>query len=151
MERWIVLPGGRHKITGPFGRRQSPNVRGGEAHFHNGVDLSAAMRTPVICPLPGIVVGEYYNDLGGHQLVIQHDNGYRTGYAHLDSYADNIKIGSRVSPGQTIAYSGCSGVSGRKRPDGSPRPYDPHLHFTARMGKDWIDPATVLAEHAEED
>lgn len=131
MERWIVLPGGRHKITSPFGVRVHPVT--GEQAFHNGADLRASPRTPVICPLQGYVRRCYSSEVGGLQLVLEHPDGWRTGYAHLDGYGEGIREGAAVEPGQTIAYSGNSG-----------RSTGPHLHLTVRHGRDYVDPATVL-------
>lgn len=82
-------------ITQPFG----PD--------HNGIDLHADLNTPIISPANGIVEKVYYADLGGNQLIIRHDNGYRTGYAHLTRSL--VNEGDRVTQGQQIALSGNSG------------------------------------------
>jgi murein DD-endopeptidase MepM/ murein hydrolase activator NlpD len=103
-------------VRSKFGWRKRP-VAPYDKEFHNGVDLRATVGTLVKSPWAGTVTKEYYSDLGGNQLVIVHDNGYRTGYAHLSKYL--VKEGEKVAAGQYIAATGESGnVTG------------PHLHFT---------------------
>jgi murein DD-endopeptidase MepM/ murein hydrolase activator NlpD len=104
-------------ITSPFGYRTHP-VTGEKRSFHNGVDLKAALNTGIYAPFDGVVKNIYINFAGGLQLIIEHTNGYTTGYAHLNS-TNNLIIGSQVKKGQLIGYTGSSGqVTG------------PHLHYT---------------------
>lgn len=105
------------KITSPFGYRINPVT--GQKQFHNGIDLSAAVATKIKSPGDGIVSNYYSNDVGGNQLIIKHDNGFTTGYAHLNK--SFVSMGERVNQGQFIAESGNTGkVTG------------PHLHLTLR-------------------
>jgi murein DD-endopeptidase MepM/ murein hydrolase activator NlpD len=105
------------KITSPFGNRKNPYT--GEIQFHNGVDIGVPTGTKIKAPLPGIVTSIFRNDIGGLQLTIKHDNGFKSGYAHL---SDTIKKqGDKVKRGEVFALSGASGkVTGA------------HLHFTLR-------------------
>jgi len=115
------------RITSPFGDRVHPVTKTEE--FHNGVDLAAAIGTPVVCPLPGKVNQVYNNDIGGLQLIIVHTNGWRTGYAHLSKV--NVKVGDTVKDGQIVALTGNSG-----------RGTGPHLHFTLTdTANNKVDPA----------
>ena len=63
---------------------------------------------------------EYVNSYG-YYIMINHNNGYYSLYAHMKSFAPNITIGSTVSRGQVIGYVGNSGWS-----------TGPHLHFEIR-------------------
>lgn len=149
VERWIILPLEHQKITSHFGRRilKDKTLHGGEPHDHNGVDLVAPVGTPCLCPAPGYVLRKYWADLGGWQIVIDHGHGILSGWAHLSGYPDQIMMGTAVSMGTTIAYTGRSGISGRKDPKtGEPLRdgYDPHLHFNVRLLGEWIDPEEVL-------
>jgi len=103
------------KITSRFGNRIAPTT--GASTNHNGVDISIPVGTPIVSPLDGRVLDINTHQTGGKQLIIEHTNGYRTGYAHLSSYA--VNKGDKVKQGQIIAYSGNTGVS-----------TGPHLHFT---------------------
>jgi murein DD-endopeptidase MepM/ murein hydrolase activator NlpD len=117
-------------ITSPYGNRLHP-VTGG-VKFHNGVDLRAAENTPIYSPADGQVTGELENSAGGVQMIITHDNGYKTGYAHLNKRL--ARKGQRVKEGQQIALSGNTG-----------RSTAPHLHFTVKNPQgERIDPAGLM-------
>ncbi len=103
------------KVKTKFGNRIAPIA--GASTNHNGVDISAPLGTPIISPLDGVVLDINTHKTGGKQLIIKHTNGYRTGYAHLNSYA--VEKGSIVKQGQIIAYVGNTGLS-----------TGAHLHFT---------------------
>jgi murein DD-endopeptidase MepM/ murein hydrolase activator NlpD len=104
-------------ITSPFGARIHPIT--GEPDFHNGIDIKAATGDKIKAPASGVVKSIYFNDAGGNQMLIQHDNGYTTGYAHLSKYL--VKQGDRVVQGQEVAEVGNTGNS-----TGS------HLHLTLK-------------------
>lgn len=100
---------------------------------HNGIDLHASPGTVIVSPADGVVKNVYYADEGGNQLIIAHDNGYGTGYAHLTQSL--VNIGDRVSQGQQIALSGNTGTATTGA----------HLHFvlTDRSGTA-INPVGVI-------
>jgi murein DD-endopeptidase MepM/ murein hydrolase activator NlpD len=119
------------KITSPYGMRVHP-ISGVEK-FHNGIDIAVPTGTAVIAPAPGTVIKKYSDSLGGNSLVIKHDNGFSTGYAHLSAW--NVEVGDKVSPGQIIAKSGNTGNS-----------TGPHLHLTMRdQNDDYVNPVDYLA------
>lgn len=107
------------KVTSRFGNR------GGG--FHNGTDIAAPQGTPVLAPKSGTVKSVYSNAQGGNQLIIDHTQGFRTGYAHLLSAI--VSPGQRVKRGQVVAYSGNTGHS-----TGS------HLHLTLRKNGELVNP-----------
>lgn len=107
------------KITSNFGYRTDPKT-GKPNVFHNGIDLAVALNTPIKSPMAGIV--ERVDDLasggiGGNQIVIKHDNSYKTSYSHLTKAL--VKKGDKVKQGDVIALSGNTGKS-----------TGPHLHLT---------------------
>lgn len=111
------------KITSPYGLRKNPieNTGGLENTQHNGIDLSGVYRAEIVAVADGVVKDHWRPEWKGHDLyggyiIIQHDDGRKSGYAHLsDSY---IHEGQRVSAGETIGRMGNTGKS-----DGQ------HLHF----------------------
>lgn len=109
---------GYHTVSSGFGVRPAPIP--GASTNHNGIDIPAPIGSRVVSPWDGTVHSVYTNAKGGNQLIIQHDNGYRTGYAHLD--ATIVAPGTRVTRGQDVARTGNTGNSG-----------GPHLHFTVRQ------------------
>lgn len=54
----------------------------------------------------------------GSSVVVEHDDGTRATYAHLNGSTIPVAVGDHVSPSQTIGRSGLSG-----------RTLYPHLHF----------------------
>lgn len=113
-------------ITSKFGNRVHPVT--GVYKFHNGIDIAVKDGTPVYSPEAGTVTGTLDNEVGGKQLIVTHDNGIKTGYAHL-SYRFVAK-GQRVRQGQQIANSGNTGAS-----------TGAHLHFTMKdSAGNFLDP-----------
>ncbi|MDZ4226270.1 MAG: peptidoglycan DD-metalloendopeptidase family protein, partial [Patescibacteria group bacterium] len=88
---------------------------------HDGVDFRATTGTPVKAALSGMVVevnlGAVQYCQYGKWVLIRHDNGLSTLYAHLSSI--NVKEGDAVATGKVIGYSGNTGYA-----------TGPHLHFT---------------------
>jgi len=108
------------RITSRYGNRQSG--------FHNGTDIAVPVGTKVRSPWRGKVAGVFSNNAGGMQMVIDHPNGYRTGYAHLSQAL--VSNGQTVRRGKVIAKSGNSGT----------HTSGPHLHFTLRKNGQLVNP-----------
>lgn len=104
------------KITSKFGYRTDPKT-GKQNAFHNGIDLAVPLNTPIKSPMPGVVDAVISGGDGGNQVIIKHDNGYKTGYAHLNKPL--VKKGDKIKQGDTIGLSGNTGKS-----------TGPHLHLT---------------------
>lgn len=123
---------GYRRITSKFGPRTAPTA--GASSMHKGIDIATPIGTTVIAPWDGKVVVANTHPTGGIQLVIQHDNGKRTGYAHLSSRL--VDVGDVVKRGQAIARTGSTGAS-----------TGPHLHFSMRPTStaDHIDPTPHIA------
>jgi len=99
-------------------------VRTQGVHGYNGVDLGAAEGTPFMASAPGEVIvarASGWNGGYGQYIVIRHDNGTQTLYAHASGIV--VGIGQRVVQGQVIGYVGSTG-----------RSTGPHLHFEIRGG-----------------
>ncbi len=99
-------------------------------HDTNGVDLAPPCRCagdPILAAADGDVIvakGSGYNGGFGSYVVIQHDNGSQTLYAHQSQVL--VSVGQHVVKGQQIGKVGNTGrVSG---------PTGYHLHFEIRNG-----------------
>lgn len=79
----------------------------------------------VVNDIPGYVDGGSY----GNQIVINHENGYKTRYAHLKQNSVPLNVGDSVNKGQVIGYMGMTGniTAG-------------HLHFEIIKDNIEIDP-----------
>lgn len=109
---------------------------------HTGQDFTASTGTSVKAAAAGTVVKSGSGGAGdgaayGNAVVIKHDDGHYTQYAHLSSI--QVSEGSKVKAGQQIALSGATGnVTG------------PHLHFEVRTSPDYgsaVDPVQFLRSH----
>jgi peptidoglycan LD-endopeptidase LytH len=117
--------------------------RGG-GREHEALDILSPRGTPVLAVEDGRIAKLFTSARGGLS-VYQFDPAehYSYYYAHLDSYAADLKEGQTVRRGQVIGYVGTTGNA---------PPNTPHLHFgISRLGaeKKWwegspIDPARVL-------
>ena len=67
----------------------SPGARTDARHtHHDGVDLHAPRGTKAFSIAPGVVTSINSDAVGGNNIVITHDQGYKSYYAHLDSISD---------------------------------------------------------------
>lgn len=126
----LRYPVNNPRITSGYGMRKHP-VTGLQA-FHNGIDLAGTIGQVIAAPADGIVTNVSTSATGGNQLIIKHDNGFTTGYAHLQRSA--VAVGQRVTTAQVIAYIGNTGAS-----------TGPHLHFTVRDASgQYVNPVDYL-------
>lgn len=117
----VPVPG---VITSEFGPRRY--------RFHYGIDLRLKVGDSVLCAFKGKVRIIDYEPRGyGHYIVIRHDNGLETVYAHLNEVL--IKLNQNVKAGELIAYGGNTGHS-----------TGPHLHFETRYIGNAINPAHII-------
>lgn len=103
-------------FTSPFGTKRVFN--GQMKSFHQGVDLKAAVGTPVNAPAGGIVVLAKDLFFTGGTVILDHGYGIFTIYAHLSRI--KVKVGHRVKTGDALGLAGMSG-----------RASGPHLHWGA--------------------
>jgi murein DD-endopeptidase MepM/ murein hydrolase activator NlpD len=118
----IAIP---HRVTSNWGPRIHPVLK--KKLFHNGVDLSVPVGTPLLAAQDGEVVVVGSDDRSGNYVVIDHGHGVRTSYCHLSEIP--VAQGQVVHKGQEFAKSGNTG-----------RSTGPHLHFVVRIAGDTVDP-----------
>jgi len=99
---------------------------------HLAIDIAAGTGAPIYASDAGVVVFAGWDSNGyGNVVMIDHQNGYHTLYAHLSSI--NVSCGSNASQGMVIGYAGSTGNS-----------TGPHLHFEVRYLGGFLNPWTVL-------
>ena len=118
----------RSRITSDFGYRLCP-YHGQE--LHSGLDMAAALGTPIRAALSGTVIKSYYQSSLGNYTVIDHGNGMTTGYAHQAKRL--VKVGDVVEVGQVIGLVGSTGNS-----------TGAHLHLEVRVNGTLHDPKNYL-------
>jgi len=118
------------RVTSGFGMRRDPFT--GRPQHHNGVDLAAASGTPVHPAMAGEVVFSGWQRGYGRIVIIRHQKGLETVYAH--NAKNLVKVGDRVGSRTPVAQAGSSG-----------RSTGPHLHFEVRSNGRAVDPTPYLA------
>ena len=118
------------RLLSPFGARTDPFS--GEGSIHTGVDISAVLGTPVHCAADGIVAFAGWFAGYGRLVIVDHDNGLSTYYAHLSGF--QVVPGQEVRHGDVIALSGASG-----------HVTAPHLHYEVRVAGTPVNPYPFLA------
>ncbi|MGM9578472.1 MAG: peptidoglycan DD-metalloendopeptidase family protein [Evtepia sp.] len=103
----------------------------GETNFHRGIDIPAPMGTAINAAADGTVLFAGERGTYGNLVIISHDNGFVTYYAHCSKFL--VQAGDQVTQGQPIAAVGSTG-----------RSTGPHCHFEVRYQNTPIDPLLYL-------
>ena len=98
---------------------------------HKGIDLAVSVGTTVYAADGGTVVEAQYSGSYGNVVMIDHQNGQETRYAHNSKLL--VKKGDKVYQGQPIAKSGNTG-----------RSTGPHVHFEIRFNGEPRNPLNYL-------
>ncbi|EAI4483255.1 M23 family metallopeptidase [Campylobacter lari] len=118
-------------VTGNFGWRHHPILN--KKEFHPGIDLRAALNTPIYAPANGVVEYAAYSNNGyGYSVILIHNFGFKTVYAHM-MRKDVVKAGQFVKKGDLLGYTGNTGLS-----------TGPHLHYEVRFINKLLDPKIFI-------
>lgn len=112
-----------------YGWRRDPFHK--RKKFHRGADYPAKHGTPVHAAGTGVVTFAGRHGGYGRVIMIAHNDGVETRYAHLSKIG--VKKGQTVQSGSAIGRIGSSG-----------RSTGPHLHFEVRLDGRAVDPQTAL-------
>jgi len=104
--------------------------RGGGT-YHSGLDVGADSGTPIAAAAGGQVVLASSGYGYGNYVIVRHDNGYETLYAHLTEIY--VVQGQWVAQGEAVGTVGSTGWA-----------TGPHLHFEVRVGGASVDPLSYL-------
>ena len=115
--------------TSPFGQRRTFNANVMTRHL--GLDLRGRRGEPVRAPAAGrvILTGSFYYQ--GNAVYLDHGLGLVTAYFHFSR--TDVEMGDLVEAGQVIGAVGSTG-----------RSTAPHLHWSAYVGAENIDPETLV-------
>jgi len=117
------------RITSKYGVRYHPLTR--RRKFHTGIDIAARYGQPVKSTADGLVVYAGWKRGYGRTVMIRHQLGFTTLYAHLSKI--RVRIGNYVRKGQVIGYAGSSGYA-----------TGPHLHYEVRYLQRPINPVYFI-------
>ena len=129
----ITLVDDKHRFVfpTPHEARTTSHFGPRRRRFHYGVDLAQPTGKDIYAAFDGVVRVSRYNKSYGNLIVISHDNGLETYYAHMSQrYA---KVGMRVKAGDVIGLCGNTG-----------RSYGSHLHFEIRYKGNAMNPEHVI-------
>ncbi len=120
---------GYSRISSPYGYRVHPilNTR----KLHTGIDIPAPTGTPAVAIDNGTVIFSGVQNGYGNTLMIKHDDGKVTLYAHNDQLL--VSNGQRVKKGQVVTKVGSTG-----------RSTGPHLHFEVRINGKTVNPTQYV-------
>jgi murein DD-endopeptidase MepM/ murein hydrolase activator NlpD len=117
------------RLMGAFGRRMDPFS--GEGAYHTGVDISAPTGTPVKAAADGVVARAEFFGGYGRLVIIAHNNGMESYYAHLSKF--EVIAGQEIRQGEILGRVGSTG-----------RVTAPHLHYEVRVGGAPVNPYRFL-------
>lgn len=112
-------------------RRVNSNFGWRRGRVHAGIDLDLETGDAVFAAFDGTVKEAEYANGYGNLIVLQHDNGLQTYYAHLSKI--KVEPGQRVNSGDEIGLGGSTG-----------RSTGPHLHFEVRYHGAYMDPSNLI-------
>lgn len=99
--------------------------------MHSGIDFGAAALTPIYAVFDGVVrLSKPYSGYG-NVVVLRHENGLETVYAH--NTKNLVRVGQKVRRGEQIAQCGRTGRASAN-----------HLHFEVRVQGMTINPTLLL-------
>lgn len=133
---------------------QADRSFGGDRH-HEGCDIITSVNQrgvyPVVSMTDGTVEQLGWLKLGGWRIGIRSPGGMYYYYAHLESYAEDLQVGSEVLAGQFLGFVGDSGYG----EEGTTGQFVVHLHLGIYVpdenGEDQaVDPYPFLEERRED-
>ena len=122
------LPG-TFRLTSGYGMRRHPIS--GRQKMHTGIDGAGRRGTTIMAAADGVVTKAGRMGGYGNIVIIKHDFGLETYYAHLNSV--DVRQGQRVSRGQKIGGMGTTGTS-----------TGVHLHYEVRVNGQPVNPNTYI-------
>lgn len=117
------------EIVSGYGQRLHPVFK--KKMLHHGVDFKAPLGTPIIATADGVIEFADNEEKYGLKVVIQHDDEYKSLYAHLSEI--KVKAGEQVKKGTVIGLVGNTGISTA-----------PHLHYEIIKNGKAVNPAEYL-------
>ena len=115
----------------PLAARPTSHFGPRRRRWHYGLDLAQPTGEPIYAAFDGVVRISKLNRSYGNLVIIHHDNGLETYYAHMSKR--HVNAGDRVKSGQIIGLCGNTG-----------RSFGSHLHFEIRYMGNAINPENVI-------
>ncbi len=120
----------RHRMSSRFGWRWDPVVKNRRAS-HKGLDFAGPRNSPIIATADGRVSFAGTRGGFGRTVEIDHGNGFKTRYAHLNRI--KVRAGQKVTMHDVIGLMGNTG-----------RSTGTHLHYEVHFGGRQVDPLKFI-------
>jgi murein DD-endopeptidase MepM/ murein hydrolase activator NlpD len=118
------------RMASGFGNRLHPFYK--IVKHHDGMDFTAPTGTEVYATADGVIENIERTRRGkGNMIFIDHGNGYKSVYAHLDAF--KVRRGQNVTRGDIIGTVGNTGLS-----------VAPHLHYEVRLNGETVNPVNYF-------
>ena len=120
---------GKIRITSYFATRRCYNCPQGSTptSYHGGMDMAAALGTPVHAPANGKVVFAGKLEVRGNAIIIDHGLGVYSLLAHNSKLI--ATMGQMVTKGEVVSMSGSTGLSN-----------GPHVHWELHVSGPAVEP-----------
>jgi len=118
------------RISSGFAMRFHPILH--QWRTHKGIDYAAPVGTHVKATADGTVEFAGRENGYGNVVMLRHQGGFSTRYAHLSSITRDLRRGARVHQGDVIGHVGQTGWA-----------TGPHLHYEFRVNNEVRNPLTV--------
>jgi murein DD-endopeptidase MepM/ murein hydrolase activator NlpD len=118
------------RLTSSYGWRHDPIS--GVRRFHSAIDLASPTGTAIKAAMEGRVSTVGFNSTYGKFIILSHNNGFQTMYAHMN--VTSVVQGSYVNQGTKIGEVGSTGYS-----------TGPHLHFAVFKNGGAVNPIDFLS------
>lgn len=140
---WVAASGGGggERFHWPFSLSSVSQEYGPNSAYsdgmHKGIDFSQGGGTPIVAPGSGTVATKSYDSERGNYIIIDHGDGLRTWYYHLNAPSP-LNVGNAVTKGSTVVgYVGTTGFSTGN-----------HLHWETRVDGNHMNPRDFMAQYA---
>lgn len=105
-----------------------------EWRTHNGIDIKAAINSPILAVANGTVSAVYNDPLWGYTVEIQHADGHTSVYCGLSknvmvAKGDGVLLGQQIGTLEKVPAEVA---------------LEPHLHFGMMMDGNWVDPLAAM-------
>jgi len=125
------------RISSSFNSRRLHPVLG-VVRAHKGTDYAAPSGTKIWAAGEGRIAFVGRKGGYGNVVIIDHGKGIKTLYGHMSRFGKGMRVGRKVSQGETIGYVGSTGLS-----------TGPHLHYEYTVNGVQKNPAKIPMPRTE--
>jgi murein DD-endopeptidase MepM/ murein hydrolase activator NlpD len=124
------IEGGLGSISMFFGENINPTTE--QIFYHSGINITTSRSgDAVVATANGKVITAGYDYTYGNYIIIEHNHGFHTLYAHLSRF--RVRVDQIVQQGEIIGFIGNTGFS-----------TGPHLHYEIHVFSEVVNPLLYI-------